>query len=111
MNHLKSECRRGNGRTGRTRKAGRKGTHFLKSFWDGRLNRLKDLIAVQLLSVYTRNMATNEIQTKNTRSLAARLIFAALKVLKENGGEMQGQTGFGGSRKTGAIGGMGKAPV
>ena len=36
-------------------------------------------------------MATNEIQTKNTRSLAARLIFAALKILKENGGEMRGR--------------------
>jgi len=50
-----------------------------------------DLIAVQLQSVYTRNMATNETQTKNTRSLAARLIFAALEVLKENGGEMRGK--------------------
>ena len=30
-----SEFRMGNGRTGRTRKAGQKGTHFLNSFWDG----------------------------------------------------------------------------
>ena len=31
-----SECRSGNGRTGRTRKAGPTGTPFLNSVWDGR---------------------------------------------------------------------------
>lgn len=36
-------------------------------------------------------MANNEIQTKSTRTLAARLVFAALKILKENGGEMRGK--------------------
>ena len=36
-------------------------------------------------------MATNETPTQTTRSLAARLIFAALKILKECGGEMRGK--------------------
>jgi restriction system protein len=36
-------------------------------------------------------MANNGIQTKSTRLLAARLVFAALKILKENGGEMRGK--------------------
>jgi restriction system protein len=36
-------------------------------------------------------MANNENPTKSTRSLAARLVFAALKILKENGGEMRGK--------------------
>ena len=36
-------------------------------------------------------MANNEDQTKSTRALAARLVFAALKILKENGGEMRGK--------------------
>src|SRR5438034_3657690 len=34
-------------------------------------------------------MANNEIQPQKVRPLAARLIFAALKILKENGGEMR----------------------
>ncbi len=36
-------------------------------------------------------MANNETQTKSTRALAARLVFAALKILKENAGEMRGK--------------------
>ncbi len=36
-------------------------------------------------------MANNEIQPQKVRPLAARLIFAALKILKENGGEMRGK--------------------
>jgi len=36
-------------------------------------------------------MATNETQTKNTCSLAARLIFVALNVLRGGGGEMRGK--------------------
>jgi hypothetical protein len=36
-------------------------------------------------------MANNEIQPQKVRPLAARLIFAALKVLKENGGKMRGK--------------------
>ena len=36
-------------------------------------------------------MASNEIQPQKVRPLAARLIFAAVKVLKENGGEMRGK--------------------
>ena len=36
-------------------------------------------------------MATNEVQTQKVRPLAARLIFAALNILKENGGEMRGK--------------------
>src|SRR5438067_1087735 len=36
-------------------------------------------------------MANDEIQPPKVRPLAARLIFAALKVLKENGGEMRGK--------------------
>jgi restriction system protein len=50
-----------------------------------------DFIAVKLQTVYTRNMANNETQTKSTRALAARLVFAALKILKENAGEMRGK--------------------
>jgi restriction system protein len=36
-------------------------------------------------------MANSEIQPQKVRPLAARLIFAALKILKENGGEMRGR--------------------
>ena len=36
-------------------------------------------------------MANNEIQPQKVRPLAAKLIFAALKVLKDNGGEMRGK--------------------
>src|ERR1022692_2964889 len=36
-------------------------------------------------------MANNEIQPQKVRPLAARLIFAALKILQENGGEMRGR--------------------
>ena len=36
-------------------------------------------------------MANNEIQPQKVRPLAARLIFAVLKILKENGGEMRGR--------------------
>ena len=37
------------------------------------------------------DMATNEFQPQKVRPLAARLMFAALKILKENGGEMRGK--------------------
>ena len=36
-------------------------------------------------------MANNETQPQKVRPLAARLMFAALKILKENGGEMRGK--------------------
>ena len=36
-------------------------------------------------------MANDDNQKKSTRVLAARLVFAALKVLKENAGEMRGR--------------------
>jgi len=36
-------------------------------------------------------MANNEVQPQKVRPLAARLIFAALKILKESGGEMRGK--------------------
>jgi restriction system protein len=37
------------------------------------------------------DMASNEIQPQKVRPLAARLMFAALKILKESGGEMRGK--------------------
>jgi len=48
-------------------------------------------IAEEFQSVYTMRMASNEIQPQKVRPLAARLIFAVLKILKENGGEMRGR--------------------
>jgi restriction system protein len=36
-------------------------------------------------------MVNSEIQPQKVRPLGARLMFAALKVLKENGGEMRGR--------------------
>src|SRR5207249_1677453 len=48
-------------------------------------------IAEAFQSVYTVSMASNESQPQKARPLAARLIFAVLKILKENGGEMRGR--------------------
>jgi restriction system protein len=48
-------------------------------------------IAGEFQTVYMKLMANNEIQPQKVRPLAARLIFAALKILKESGGEMRGK--------------------